>query len=72
MKTYLNLEGRAPEDIHQELSYLFMAVKRLRKLQEGSFEYAAISYDLADRMNGFKKYFSKDVDSFVKDIGNIC
>ena len=42
-----------------------MSVARLKK---DSFEYVAISYDIKDRMQGFKNYFSQDVDSVINSI----
>ena len=66
-KSYLNLAGRSPESIHQELSYLFMGIKRLSKLQKGSFEYTAVCYDIKDRMQGFKNFFNQDIDAIIKD-----
>lgn len=67
-KTYLNLEGCAVEDVKRELSYLFIEMKRLARLKKDSFEYVAISYDIKDRMQGFKNYFSQDVDSVINSI----
>ena len=67
-KTYLNLEGRAMEEVTQELTYLFIEMKRLARLKKDSFEYVAISYDIKDRMQGFKNYFSQDVDSVINSI----
>lgn len=67
-KSYLHLENRAPKDVQRELSYFYLAIERLMMLQEGSFEYAAIHDDLADRMRGFKNYFSQDLDVIIKDV----
>lgn len=70
-KTYLNLKGCTPEDIHQELSFLFIEIKRLAKLQKGSFEYTAILYDIKGRMRSFKNYFNQDVDLIIDDMCDV-
>lgn len=57
------------EEVTQELSYLFIEMKRLAKLKKDSFEYVAISYDIKDRMTAFKNYFSQDVDIIMNNMG---
>ena len=64
-KTYFNLEGRAMEDVKEEILYLFIEMRRLAKLKKDSFEYAAISYDIKDKMQGFKNFFSQDIDTIL-------
>lgn len=67
-KSYLHLEGRAPEDVKRELGAFYLAVERLASLPKDDPQYKMIFNDMSDRMRGFKNYFSQDLDAIIEDI----
>lgn len=67
-KSYLHLEGRAPEDVQRELGAFYLAVERLASLPKDDPQYKMIYDDMTDRMRGFKNYFSQNLESIIKDI----
>lgn len=67
-KSYLHLEGRAPEDVKRELGEFYLAVERLASLPKDDSQYKMVYDDMTDRMRGFKNYFSQGLDAIIKDI----
>lgn len=67
-KSYLDLTGRPFDDVQRELAVLHTTIRALRGMDKNDPHYKDVYEDCADRMRGFRNYFSQSLQALLESV----